>query len=138
MPILSNLSRDIQCSTVLFNITRVTISAYSYQSCDIGRNIQISSEIVRYVPILSSIDQYCPVAPCVDIFPLEVNHKTDLDTVKLWKLVINFLTKQAFFHFENQASNPKTSFTQVFQLNVLFEIVFWSQNSYFVTFRTKH
>ena len=62
----------VQYCIILFNITEVTISAYSYQSCDIERNIHILSKIVKYVPILSCIDQYCPVAPCLDIFPLKI------------------------------------------------------------------
>ena len=81
------LSSDVQYCTVLFNITQVTISAYSYQSCDIERNIQILSKIVKYVPILSSIDQYCLVAPCLDIFPSKINlshFKSDLDAAKNW------------------------------------------------------
>ena len=67
------LSSNVQYCTVLFNITQVTISAYSYQSCDIERNIQILSKIVKYVLILSSIDEYCPVAPYLDIFQLKIS-----------------------------------------------------------------
>ena len=86
----------VQYCIILFNITEVTISAYSYQSCDIERNIQILSKIVKYVPILSSIDQYCliAIAHCLDIFPLKINlshFKSDLDAAKigyiqLWKI----------------------------------------------------
>ena len=41
---------------VLFNNAQVTISAPSYQSYDIVRNIQILSIIMKYIQILYGID----------------------------------------------------------------------------------
>ena len=86
-PILSNI--DQYCS-VLFNIVQVTISAGSDQSYIIVRNIRKLSNIGKYILILLGIDLYClaltkysPVVPCLDIFPLKVNHfKPDLDVLK--------------------------------------------------------
>ena len=42
----------------------------------------------------------------------------------MWKLGSHFLTKQSFAQFVDQASNPKTSFTKVVQLGILFKNIY--------------